>query len=71
MGSNMMLRYLSETQNPRIKAAVGISVPWSIWELAQEIAKPRKRIYDFAITRNFKRNLTWNLEMFDGVKDSK
>lgn len=64
MGSNLLLRYLSETQNSRVKAAVGISVPWSIWDLAQQIERPQKRIYDYAITRNFKRNLSWNVEAF-------
>lgn len=48
IGASQLLRYLP--QDNRIKGAVAISTPWDIEVLAKEIAKPTKRIYDYAIT---------------------
>ena len=64
MGSNLLLRYLCRENEPIVQSAVCISVPWDIYELSKEISKYSKFIYDFGITRNFKRNLRWNSEIF-------
>jgi len=66
-----MLRYLEKHNDDSIKAAVGISVPWDISELSKEVSKPRNFIYDYGITRNFKRNLRWNLDVFEKVSEAK
>jgi hypothetical protein len=62
MGSNLLLRYLKNNQMS-LSAAVAISTPWNIEELAKLIRKPTKRIYDYGISRNFKRNLKRNLKI--------
>lgn len=64
-----MLRYLEQDKDNRVTAAVGISVPWDLQELSESISKYTKIIYDFGVTRNFKRNLKWNLDVFNTVKD--
>lgn len=67
IGANQLLRYLAETNNNnnRIKGAVAISTPWNIKSLAAEIKKPRRMLYDYGITRNFKRNLNWNIDVYE------
>lgn len=48
-----------------IKAAVAISCPWDIKVLSEEIKRPSKFIYNMAITKNFIRNMKWNIEVYE------
>ncbi|CAD8049055.1 unnamed protein product [Paramecium primaurelia] len=63
IGSLQLVKFLAKYKDI-VKGAVAISCPWDIQTLAQEVKKPTKFIYNMAITRNFIRNMKWNLDVY-------
>lgn len=63
IGSLQLVKFLAKYKDI-VKGAVAISCPWDIHTLSQEVKKPTKFIYNFAITKNFIRNMKWNIDVY-------
>ncbi|KAL4436413.1 hypothetical protein ABPG74_002979 [Tetrahymena malaccensis] len=66
MGANYMLKMAGELKEKcLLKSMVSVSNPWDLVKCNDEMNKWYKKIYNYNIAANFKRNLKQNLELFE------
>ena len=72
LGGNVLLKYLGEKSNlldPRVKAAVAVSVPFDLARASSHIDRGFARIYQRHFIRSLKRKAAEKLERFPDIID--